>query len=101
MNDKPKTIDLFSCLTEKQKARGKRRGLRAAKSRDKQVRKVKNKTRACPACGSAGIWYTHIQSRRLPWWWYLECKDCHWCGKTKLFLSRAVSSWNREKRTKK
>ena len=25
----------------------------------------------------------------------IECDNCHWCGKTKLFLRRAVKAWNR------
>lgn len=26
---------------------------------------------------------------------YIECDNCHWCGKTKLFLWRAIRCWNR------
>ena len=53
---------------------------------------------SCPNCGCNHIWKVHSVSSRLPWWWYMECKKCHWCGKTKLFLFRAIRSWNKESR---
>ena len=52
----------------------------------------------CSACGSTHILLVHSASSRLPWWWHVECKSCHYCGKTKLFLRRAVKSWNKEKK---
>ena len=53
----------------------------------------------CPSCKSKNIKRVHVASAKLPWWWFIECWDCHWCGATKLFLYRAVKSWN--KRTQK
>ena len=52
---------------------------------------------ACPNCHSTNVKKVHIISRRLPFWWYIECFSCHWCGKTKLFLRRAIKSWNKER----
>ena len=49
----------------------------------------------CPKCGSKRIVYWHIVSARLPWWYTIECDDCFWCSKTKLFLFRAKLAWNR------
>ena len=28
----------------------------------------------------------------------IECDNCHYCGNTKLFLRRAIKSWNKEER---
>ena len=53
--------------------------------------------KTCPNCDSGITLTNHIRSSRLPFWWYLECANCHWCGKTKLFLWRSVRSWNKEK----
>lgn len=53
------------------------------------------KLKPCPNCGCPNrLIKVHISSARLPWWWYIECDNCHWCGKTKLFLRRAMRSWN-------
>ena len=54
------------------------------------------RTKACPNCGCFNPYTVHILSSRLPWWYYLECPLCHWCGKTKLFLRRAIKAWNKE-----
>ena len=59
------------------------------------------KIKSCPNCGSNHIWKVHIASSKLPWWWFMECSECHWCGKTKLFLFRAIRSWNKESRGNK
>ena len=49
----------------------------------------------CPFCHYQNhLKKAHIVSRRLPFWWFIECDNCHYCGKTKLFLFRAVKSWN-------
>lgn len=56
----------------------------------------------CPNCKSKTLKKVHILSARLPFWWYIECWKCHWSGRTKLFLFRAIRSWNKEeKRTPK
>lgn len=51
--------------------------------------------KSCPNCGSSITRKVHIKSSRLPFWWYLECANCNWCGKTKLFLWRAIRAWNK------
>ena len=54
------------------------------------------KIKGCPNCGITNrIHKVHICSKRLPFWWYVECDNCHYCGKTKLFLRRAIKSWNK------
>lgn len=58
---------------------------------------IKYKRKPCPNCGCQTTNRVHILSNRLPFWWYIECENCHWCGKTKLFLRRAVRAWNKEK----
>lgn len=50
----------------------------------------------CPFCGGKNrIIKVHIISRKLPFWWFIECDNCHYCGETKLFLFRAIKAWNR------
>lgn len=49
----------------------------------------------CPNCNSSRIVDVHILSRKLPWWWWVECMNCHWCGPTKLFRRRAEKAWNK------
>lgn len=49
----------------------------------------------CPLCGHGRLFKVHILSRRLPWWYFIECQSCHACGKTKLFMFRAIRSWNK------
>ena len=60
----------------------------------------KSKLMRCPGCRRRNVKYVHIRSRRLPFWWYIECWNCHWCGKTKLGLNRAIKSWNKESERK-
>ena len=56
----------------------------------------------CPFCHYQNrLKKVHIISRRLPFWWFIECDNCHCCGETKLFLRRAVKSWNRRAETVK
>lgn len=58
---------------------------------------MKYKLKPCPYCRvSNRIIKVHILSRYLPFWWYIKCDNCHWRGKTKLFLTRAVRAWNKE-----
>lgn len=49
----------------------------------------------CPNCNSSRIADVHILSRKPPWWWRVECIDCHWCSPTKLFRYRAIKAWNK------
>lgn len=61
-------------------------------------KKRKAKCFRCTSCGSTYILFVHTASAFLPWWWHVECQNCHYCGKTKLFLRRAVKAWKKEKR---
>ena len=57
------------------------------------------KLKPCPKCNSTRVYKCHSILR--PQWWHIECWNCHWSGKTKLFLFRAIKSWNKETRTQK
>lgn len=60
--------------------------------------KYKRTIKPCPYCGEKEyVKIMHILSRKLPMWFYIECDKCGWCGKSKLFLKRAIRSWNRDK----
>ena len=61
----------------------------------------KSEVNRCPNCRSRDIRYVHCLSHRLPWWWYVECWNCHCCGKTKLGLNRAIKSWNKDSEKKR
>jgi hypothetical protein len=96
MQNELKKSHLFDCLTEKQKAKGKRKGVRAAERELRKTKRVANiRRKPCPDCGSSRIYNVHIASRRLPFWWRLECWGCHYCGGTRLSIRRAIKSWNR------
>ena len=53
--------------------------------------------KSCPNCHYQNrLIKVHILSKKLPFWWYIKCDNCHLCGKTKLFLLRAIKAWNKE-----
>ena len=61
--------------------------------------KNNKKLKCCPDCKcSENLEQVHILSRHLPYWYYIECPECYYCGPTKLFLWRARWAWNRIKR---
>ena len=49
----------------------------------------------CPNCGSEKIWRVHSTTSKFTWW--IECAECHWCGKTRPFEWMAIKVWNRRK----
>lgn len=59
---------------------------------------MKDGLELCPNCLSGNLKKVRCCSRILPWWHYIECFDCHWCGKTRLFLRRAIKIWNKDAR---
>ena len=61
------------------------------------MRKLKAKPKPCPKCGCPRLVKFHILSALLPWWYYIECDNCHWRGKPKLFSRRAIKEWNKNK----
>lgn len=46
----------------------------------------------CPKCKSkqVGVWHSLFTRK-----YFVECENCHLCGKSKLFKRRAIKSWNR------
>ena len=51
----------------------------------------------CPNCNSPKPWLIRI----LPTRWiftkyFVECRECHWCGKTRIGKKRAIKAWNKE-----
>lgn len=51
----------------------------------------------CPKCGADEIAACYIDTR-FPKRWFLKCKRCNWCGKTRLSLLGAQIAWNRQKK---
>lgn len=59
------------------------------------------KLKPCPDCQSTKLLKVHSLTRGPRWfehYWWIECKECHWCGPVKLFLWRAKKAWNKEVR---
>lgn len=56
------------------------------------------KIRICNNCGNLDPLIVHVSSKKIPFWYYVECKNCHYCGKTKLFQKKAIKSWNKEQK---
>ena len=51
----------------------------------------------CPNCHSKKLWRVRIFPLRWIFTkYYIECSECHWCGKTKIGLKRARKAWNKE-----
>lgn len=49
----------------------------------------------CPNCGGEEMSIHHnIDPRRHGH--YVSCNNCHWFGKTRLFKSLAIRTWNKE-----
>ena len=58
---------------------------------------MKLKLNPCPNCGCMNRQTIyHILTRKLPWGYCVEGDNCHYCGKTKLFLKNAKRAWNKE-----
>lgn len=68
-----KTVDLFECLTEKEKAKGKRKGIRMAKI-ENFIFKIKNLFKqSCPDCnGIMDCMYLDMQFDKLVY----KCRSC-------------------------
>ena len=61
---------------------------------DLKLPKFQTKIKFCPKCNYVAF-ANKIVSSKIPFLYYVECSNCHWCGKTKLFLRRAIKSWNK------
>lgn len=56
-------------------------------------KRLKDKTRPCPRCGSRDLTYWRNRADKYPWW-HISCDECYWFGPRKLFLRRAIAAWN-------
>lgn len=55
------------------------------------------KLKPCPDCGCTNrIVKVRIMFPDRPRKWYIMCDNCHWCGRTKLFLRSAERAWNKD-----
>lgn len=55
------------------------------------------KIKRCPNCKHPKPWLVRIHPLRWIFTkYYVECRSCHYCGKTKIGKRRAIESWNRE-----
>jgi hypothetical protein len=54
------------------------------------------KTKRCPYCKHPKPWIVRIHPLRWIFTkYYVECRICHCCGKTKIGKRRAIMAWNR------
>lgn len=58
-------------------------------------REKKVKAKPCPNCECGQI---GLNDSLLHRWkrFYLECENCHWCGKSRPTIGAAVKAWNRD-----
>lgn len=61
---------------------------------EKKWNKIKSKAKPCPDCGCKDVGLNDCFMRRFKRF-FLECEECHWCGKTYPTIRMAVRSWNR------
>ena len=53
------------------------------------------KAKPCPNCGCGKL---GLNDSILHRWkrFYLECENCHWCGKSRPTIGTAIRAWNRD-----
>lgn len=63
------------------------------------MKKAKKKVKPCPACGDKHIYMVHSwPSKRTGWRSkYVECRYCHFSGKSAYTKWGAIRKWNRDK----
>lgn len=59
--------------------------------------KMRSKAQPCPNCNSPRIWLNQSLTYRYKKFW-LECGECHWCGKSRPTIRWAVHMWNKDGR---
>lgn len=61
-----------------------------------KVMRISKKIGKCPNCNSKGkIKVARATSSFLPRW-LIFCDNCNYCSMPKIFLFRAIKSWNKE-----
>ena len=52
--------------------------------------------KSCPSCGSTWLFMVRCLLRRHRKY-YIECEDCHYCGKMAFTIKGALRKWNKTK----
>ena len=54
------------------------------------------KIKRCPYCKHPHPWVVKVHPLLLGFFkrFYIECRACHYCGKTKIGKRRAIDEWN-------
>lgn len=51
----------------------------------------------CPFCRYQNrLKKVHIISRRLPFWWFIECDNCHCCEESQTVFTQSSKSMEQE-----
>lgn len=54
------------------------------------------KIKRCPYCKHPKPWVVRIHPLRgIFTKYFVECRSCHYCGKTKIGKKRAIKAWNK------
>lgn len=54
------------------------------------------KTKRCPYCKHPKPWIVRVHPLRgISTKYFVECRSCHYCGKTKIGKKRAIKAWNK------
>lgn len=59
-------------------------------------KKLKPKAKHCPNCRCHSIGLNDFYFRKFKRF-FLECENCHWCGKSYPTIRMAIRSWNKER----
>ena len=57
--------------------------------------KLKKNKKDCPHCRGKQIHLCKHSNQLIKKYW-LECQNCHWCGKSKSTIRSAIRVWNKE-----
>lgn len=53
----------------------------------------KEKLNSCPNCDSHKLWLSHGMIHHI---WWVECSECHWCGRDSKTVIGAMKFWNKK-----
>ena len=69
---------------------------RTEKNRDKWL-ELKRTCLRCPNCHNERVGLNEVLSTFFHRF-FVECEECHWCGKSRPTIKWAIKVWNKEKR---